>query len=92
MKDPYFQHSVIYICEHNEEGAMGLMINAPIDITVGKMLEQVDVQPVHPQLNTSSLTKPVYNGGSQSTMAGQLLKIAASFSIDRKISMSRAYK
>ena len=28
MKDPYFQNSVIYVCEHNEEGAMGLMINA----------------------------------------------------------------
>ncbi len=47
MKDPYFQNSVIYVCEHNEEGAMGLMINAPVDITVGNMLKQVDVQPVH---------------------------------------------
>ncbi|EGR7954486.1 YqgE/AlgH family protein [Vibrio vulnificus] len=73
MKDPYFQHSVIYICEHNEEGAMGLMINAPIDITVGKMLEQVDVQPVHPQLNTSSLTKPVYNGGPVAEDRGFIL-------------------
>lgn len=58
MKDPYFQRSVIYVCEHNDEGAMGLMINAPIDITVGKMLKQVDVQPVHPQLHTDSLDKP----------------------------------
>jgi len=31
MKDPYFKRSVIYVCEHNQDGAMGLMINAPIE-------------------------------------------------------------
>ncbi|MGD8112823.1 YqgE/AlgH family protein [Vibrio sp. NTOU-M3] len=73
MKDPYFKHSVIYVCEHNDEGAMGLMINAPIDITIGKMLEQVDVDPVHPQLNTHSLEKPVLNGGPVSEDRGFIL-------------------
>lgn len=73
MKDPYFKRSVIYVCEHNEEGAMGLMINAPIDITIGKMLERVDVQPVHPQLNTDSLEKPVLNGGPVSEDRGFIL-------------------
>ena len=58
MKAPYFQRSVIYVCEHNEDGAMGLMINAPIDITIGKMLEKVDVEPSHPQLQKESLEKP----------------------------------
>ncbi|KOO05135.1 YqgE/AlgH family protein [Vibrio nereis] len=73
MKDPYFQRSVIYVCEHNEDGAMGLMINAPIDITVGKMLKQVDVQPVHPQLHTESLERPVLNGGPVSNDRGFIL-------------------
>lgn len=73
MKDPYFQHRVIYVCEHNEEGAMGLMINAPVDITVGKMLKQVEIEPVHPQLNTSSLDKPVLNGGPVSEDRGFIL-------------------
>ncbi|WP_070964545.1 YqgE/AlgH family protein [Vibrio sonorensis] len=73
MKDPYFKRSVIYVCEHNNEGAMGLMINAPIDITVGKMLKQVDVQPVHPQLHTDSLEKPVLNGGPVSEDRGFIL-------------------
>ena len=27
MSDPYFSKSVIYICEHNKEGAMGIIIN-----------------------------------------------------------------
>ncbi|WP_428774089.1 YqgE/AlgH family protein [Vibrio sp.] len=73
MKDPYFKNSVIYVCEHNEQGAMGLMINAPIDITVGGMLKQVDVQPVHPQLNTDSLKLPVLNGGPVSEDRGFIL-------------------
>lgn len=73
MKDPYFQRSVIYVCEHNEDGAMGLMINAPIDITIGKMLEKVDVQASHPKLQTESLDKPVLNGGPVSEDRGFIL-------------------
>ncbi len=73
MQDPRFQRSVIYVCEHNDEGAMGLMINAPIEVTVGGMLKQVDIQPVHPQLNTDSLDKPVLNGGPVSEDRGFIL-------------------
>lgn len=43
MQDPYFKNSVVYICEHNEEGAMGLIINAPIDVTIGNILEQAEI-------------------------------------------------
>lgn len=73
MKDPYFKHSVIYICEHNEEGAMGLMINAPIDITVGGMLQQVEVEPAYPQSHEESLKRPVFNGGPVSEDRGFIL-------------------
>ena len=31
MNDDIFGRSVIYICEHNLEGAMGLIINKPMD-------------------------------------------------------------
>jgi putative transcriptional regulator len=34
MQDPFFKRAVAYICEHNEDGAMGLVINQPINITV----------------------------------------------------------
>lgn len=34
MDDPFFQDSVIYICEHNEEGALGIIINKPSPITM----------------------------------------------------------
>ncbi|MDR9828316.1 YqgE/AlgH family protein [Vibrio sp. FNV 38] len=63
MQDPRFKHCVIYICEHNDEGAMGLIINEPIDITIGNILDQAEIAPVHPQLITDSLDRPVLNGG-----------------------------
>ncbi len=72
MKDPFFKRSVIYICEHNENGAMGIMINAPIDITVGGMLKQVEVEPELPQ-DQDSLNQPVHNGGPVAENRGFIL-------------------
>ena len=40
MADPTFAGSVVYLCEHTEKGALGLVINKPIDITL-KDLEKV---------------------------------------------------
>ena len=34
MDDPFFENSVIYVCEHNEEGALGIIINKPSPITM----------------------------------------------------------
>lgn len=42
LEDPYFSRSVTYICEHNENGAMGLVINQPIGMNLRELLEQTD--------------------------------------------------
>lgn len=42
LDDSYFNKTVTYICEHNEEGAMGLIINLPINITLSDLLKQID--------------------------------------------------
>ncbi len=42
MDDDYFDRAVIYICEHNEQGAMGLMINSPTDLSVMELLAKMD--------------------------------------------------
>ena len=44
MQDPNFKGSVVYICEHNDEGAMGIVINLPIEISVGNMLDQIEIE------------------------------------------------
>jgi len=73
INDTYFKNSVIYVCEHNEEGAMGLMINAPLNITVGDMLNKVDLEPQSLQQKEFSLSNPVYNGGPISEDRGFIL-------------------
>lgn len=42
MGDPYFSRTVTYICEHNENGTMGLVINQPIGMTLKQLIEQTD--------------------------------------------------
>jgi len=48
MGDTRFDQSVIYICAHSDEGAMGLIVNKPAtDVRFPKLLEQLDI-PVGP--------------------------------------------
>ena len=42
LDDPYFSRSLIYVCEHNEEGAMGIVVNQPYTMNVKQLLEQTD--------------------------------------------------
>jgi len=56
LADPRFHGGVIYLCEHSEEGALGLMINQPLDIHLGEILEQLD-------MHGGELDFPVYTGG-----------------------------
>lgn len=45
MTDPRFERSVIYICVHNAEGAMGLIVNRLVgSITFAELLEQLDIR------------------------------------------------
>ena len=36
----YFGNTITYLCEHSEEGAMGLMINRPMELSVSELMEQ----------------------------------------------------
>lgn len=42
LDDSYFSRSLTYICEHNEEGAMGLVVNQPSTMNLQQLLEQTD--------------------------------------------------
>ncbi|HMJ49966.1 MAG TPA: YqgE/AlgH family protein [Burkholderiales bacterium] len=43
MADPYFAKSLTYICEHNDQGALGVVINRPIDMTLQALFEQISI-------------------------------------------------
>ena len=42
LGDSLFNRTVTYICEHNDEGAMGLIINLPVNVTLNELLSQLD--------------------------------------------------
>ncbi len=42
MEDPYFSRTVVYLCEHNAEGAMGLVINQPVGMNLKELVAQAD--------------------------------------------------
>ncbi|MFZ6646375.1 YqgE/AlgH family protein [Undibacterium sp. TJN25] len=44
MMDPMFGGSVIYLCEHNQRGAMGLVINKPTDMTISGLFDRIDLK------------------------------------------------
>ncbi|MBC3767666.1 YqgE/AlgH family protein [Neptunicella marina] len=43
LQDPNFSRSLTYICEHNEHGAMGIVINQPAGMTVKELLKMVNI-------------------------------------------------
>ena len=59
LNDPNFFHTVTYICEHNEKGAMGIVINRPIEFSIADIFEHMDIS-TDPSLEYH---QPVFNGG-----------------------------
>ena len=69
MADDHFSGSVVYLCEHNDQGALGLVINKPTDITLGNLFEKVELN-----LNEPALAgQPVFYGGPVQTERGFVL-------------------
>jgi putative transcriptional regulator len=44
MTDPFFAKTVTYICTHNQDGAMGIIINRPTDVTIANLFEQIKIE------------------------------------------------
>jgi putative transcriptional regulator len=69
MREGAFAGSVIYMCEHTDQGALGLVINKPIDINLKNLFEKVDLS-----LDREDLASvPVYFGGPVQTERGFVL-------------------
>jgi putative transcriptional regulator len=59
LQDSYFERSVTLICQHDDDGAMGVVINRPSDYTVGEVLQQMGVTCSNHELKAQL----VLNGG-----------------------------
>ncbi|MDE2416441.1 MAG: YqgE/AlgH family protein [Burkholderiales bacterium] len=69
LDDAIFSKSVVYVCEHTQRGALGLVINKPADINMAALFDKVDLP-----LNRSDLTEsPVFQGGPVQVERGFVL-------------------
>jgi len=59
LEDPNFFHTVTYVCSHTEEGAMGIVINRPLEVQLSDVFEHMEITSTH--LNSNFL--PIYQGG-----------------------------
>lgn len=67
--------TVIYVCEHTEQGALGLVINRPTDLTVGDLLKRLDL-PLSLEIGPREQA-PVFFGGPVQTDRGFVLHMPA---------------
>jgi putative transcriptional regulator len=69
MADPTFSGTVVYLCDHSERGALGLVINRPTDIDLEALFNRIDLKlEIEPLLHV-----PVYFGGPVQTERGFVL-------------------
>ncbi len=59
MADPNFAHTLTYVCNHNEDGALGVVVNRPIDMTLSALFEQIEL----PLAGDALRSAPVHYGG-----------------------------
>jgi len=69
MEDKTFNRSVVYLCEHSERGALGLVINKPSDINLKVLFEKIELHLSRPELGEA----PVFQGGPVQTERGFVL-------------------
>lgn len=69
VRDAQFARSVVYVCEHNERGTLGLIVNKPSDITLGQLFDKLDL----PLQRADLATQPVLQGGPVQTDRGFVL-------------------
>ena len=69
MADPNFAHTITYICDHNDEGAMGIVVNRPMELTVADILTHLQITEFDDRL----LDQHVLYGGPVQTERGFVL-------------------
>ena len=73
MADPYFSRTLTYVCEHNEQGALGIVVNRPMDMTLQALFERLSLSLKDPAYADS----PIYFGGPVQTDRGFVLHFPA---------------
>ncbi len=86
LADSNFAHTVSYLCQHNNDGALAIVINRPTGMKLGSILEQMDI-------NASSDTiknMPVFAGGPVQQERGFIIHNTSSNTWDSSIAISES--
>ncbi len=59
MSDPNFSRTLTFVCEHNDRGALGIVVNRPIEVTLAALFRQVEI----PLAESRLAEQPVFFGG-----------------------------
>ena len=62
MQDPIFGGAVVYVCEHNDKGVLGVVINKPTDMTMDVLFERIDLT-VADSVQAQVASEPIMFGG-----------------------------
>ncbi|MDO8439084.1 MAG: YqgE/AlgH family protein, partial [Telluria sp.] len=62
MQDPIFGGTVVYICEHNDKGVLGVVINKPTDMTMEILFERIELK-LADGLHSEVVNEPIMFGG-----------------------------
>ena len=73
IKDPLFASSLVYMCEHNKDGSMGLVINHPTEQNLDEIFGQLDIQCDDDAIRN----QPIYIGGPVQLEQGFILHTEA---------------
>lgn len=69
LEDPNFQRTLTFICEHSDNGAMGLVVNRPMTLTVDEVMRHLEIEPTVPDVSRV----PVHYGGPVDSERGFIL-------------------
>ena len=59
MDDPHFSHTVTYLCQHTDDGALGIVINRPTGMKLGEIFQQIGIKTDLEEVSNT----PVFAGG-----------------------------
>ena len=89
MADQHFDHTVTYICDHSEYGAMGIVVNRPLDMDFQELMEHLKLDK-----DTVINNAPIYAGGPVQSDRGFILHLsdqsnwASSYPISDQLSLT----
>lgn len=83
LEDPYFSKALIYVCEHTRNGALGIIVNRPLELNLASLLEKVNI--TFERQDLADL--PVYFGGP--VVGGQQRARAGQFALEEVETLRR---